>query len=90
MNFIFRSRAVEPSDADVWESMRCELWPEGASDHAAEIEQFLAGGLSEPHEVFSVEAAEGIVLGMVELLLREDRHSAGAQDKILIKFLPPR
>jgi len=60
-----------PSDGDVWESMRCELWPEGASDHKAEVEVF-CWQLVEPHEEFFVNVAEGTVLGMVEQSPRED------------------
>jgi hypothetical protein len=33
-------RAAKPADAAVWESMRRELWPDGAEDHAPEIAMF--------------------------------------------------
>ena len=38
-----RIRSVRPADAEIWVKLRCELWPDGAADHAPEISDFFAG-----------------------------------------------
>lgn len=63
-------REVRPSDDAAWESMRCDLWPDGAHEHAGEIASFLAGKLQEPSAVFLAED-EGSPVGVIELSIRD-------------------
>jgi len=65
-------RKVAPADASVWESLRRDLWPDGAEDHAAEIAMFFAGTLEEPIAVQVAESSAGAIVGFVELSIRTD------------------
>ncbi len=65
-------RKVRASDAPVWEAMRCDLWPDGADEHAFEIAQFFAGRLEEPCEVLVAEGESGQLVGVMELSIRDD------------------
>jgi aminoglycoside 6'-N-acetyltransferase I len=65
-------RKVRPSDAPVWEAMRCDLWPGGAEEHATEIAEFFAGRLEEPCEVLVAEDEFGRLAGVMELSIRDD------------------
>ncbi|HXM95973.1 MAG TPA: GNAT family N-acetyltransferase [Candidatus Dormibacteraeota bacterium] len=65
-------RNVVPEDASLWESMRRELWPEGAADHALEIRSFFAGTLREPEAVIVAETSDGDFVAFVELSIRLD------------------
>ena len=66
----WRVRPVAAADDGAWLRMRCALWPEGATAHAAEIQQFFAGTRREPRHVLLVLDAGGIPVGFVELSLR--------------------
>lgn len=35
-------RPARPADRDVWVAMRTALWPDGAHEHAAEVDRFFA------------------------------------------------
>lgn len=65
-------RNVVPEDASLWESMRRELWPEGAADHALEIASFFAGTLHEPTAVLVAETSDGDLVAFAELSIRLD------------------
>jgi aminoglycoside 6'-N-acetyltransferase I len=66
-------RAAKPTDAAVWESMRRELWPDGAEDHASEITMFFAGHKFEDLTAALVaESRSGAIVGFVELSIRND------------------
>ena len=67
-----RIRPILPSDAAVWEKLRCELWPDGAAEHAAEIASFFAGTLDEPEAVLVADDADGSVFAFAELAIRRD------------------
>lgn len=62
-------RPVAPQDRDQWLEMRSAFWPDGAEEHAEEIDLFLAGGASEPRAVIVADAGERL-LGFVELSIR--------------------
>jgi aminoglycoside 6'-N-acetyltransferase I len=63
-------RSAVPSDAHAWQALRCELWPDGAHDHANEIAMFFAGTLSEPVAVLIAEKDGGIMVAFAELSIR--------------------
>jgi len=63
-------RPILSSDALVWESMRCALWPDGNEDHRMEIAEFFAGTLDEPEVVVIATDTENAVVGLVELSTR--------------------
>jgi aminoglycoside 6'-N-acetyltransferase I len=65
-------RDVTPGDASLWEALRCDLWPDGASDHVSEIAMFFAGTLDEPVAVMMAECLSGTIVGFVELSIRAD------------------
>ena len=64
-------RPIVWADSPEWQSMRCDLWPEGAHEHAQEIQAFFDGRLEEPIAVFVAEAASKIV-GVAELAIRSE------------------
>jgi aminoglycoside 6'-N-acetyltransferase I len=68
----FEIRPVSPSDAATWQSLRCNLWPEGAQDHGFEIASFFAGQLDEPLAVLLAIHGSNDVIGFVELSIRGD------------------
>ena len=63
-------RPVERSDAGAWLRMRRALWPDGAGDHAREIEEFLSGAALEPAAVLIAEDPDTKPVGFAELSLR--------------------
>jgi aminoglycoside 6'-N-acetyltransferase I len=63
-------RPARPDDAETWERLRCELWPDGREDHAEEIAAFFAGTTVEPDAVFIVEDPEGNAIAFAELSVR--------------------
>jgi aminoglycoside 6'-N-acetyltransferase I len=65
-------REVRREDAARWERLRCELWPDGAAEHAAEIESFFAGTLGEPAAGLVAEDSTGEVVGFAELSIRTE------------------
>jgi len=65
-------RHVQGADAATWERLRCELWPDGAESHGAEIEEFFAGTVVEPQAVLFAEDDVGRVMSFAELSLRRD------------------
>jgi aminoglycoside 6'-N-acetyltransferase I len=67
-----RIREAVPGDAPLWEAMRRDMWPDGADDHAGEIEKFFAGTLEEPVAVLMAENADGTIVGVAELSIRAD------------------
>lgn len=66
-------RAMTPADAGTWQSLRRDLWPDGAEDHGPEIAMFFAG---HPFEdltaAFLAEDCNLVVLGYAELAIRLD------------------
>jgi aminoglycoside 6'-N-acetyltransferase I len=69
-------RPVKPCDRDAWLALRCDLWPDGAADHAGEIDLFLAGAAAEPAAVLVAESA-GRLVGLAELSLRPCAEGCG-------------
>ena len=67
-----RIRNITSADAATWETLRRDLWPDGAADHADEIRSFFAGTLSEPIAVLVAEDPEGTIIAFVELSIRTD------------------
>ncbi|HYA25361.1 MAG TPA: GNAT family N-acetyltransferase [Terriglobales bacterium] len=66
-------RAATPADAAAWESMRRELWPDGAEDHGPEIAAFFGGQVfNDLCAVLVAESRSGDILGFAELLVRND------------------
>jgi aminoglycoside 6'-N-acetyltransferase I len=66
-------QGVTRSDAGIWERMRCELWPDGAEDHAAEIAMFFAGHqFADLTAVLMAETQSGAIVGFAELSIRRD------------------
>src|SRR5438046_10302892 len=66
-------RAVRPADAAAWESMRRELWPDGAEDHGPEIAMFFAGHhFKDLTAVFMAQNGGGAIVGFAELWIRDD------------------
>jgi hypothetical protein len=41
-------RPITAFDAEAWQNLRCNLWPDQAQDHGSEIAGFFAGHLAEP------------------------------------------
>jgi hypothetical protein len=64
-------RDIEPTESGEWETMRRDLWPDGADDHAAEIASFFAGTLPEPQAVLVAHDNRSLA-GFVELSIRLD------------------
>lgn len=62
-------RPADRRDRDQWLEMRKAFWPDGAADHAAEIDRFLTGRASEPQAVMVAEEGEEL-LGFTELSVR--------------------
>ncbi len=67
-----RIRPVVRADAAEWLRLRTLLWPDGAEDHAQEIEAFFAGKLEEPTAVFFAQDHGGRVLALLELAIRSE------------------
>jgi aminoglycoside 6'-N-acetyltransferase I len=65
-------RPVVQADAGKWLRLRTLLWPDGAEDHAQEIDAFFAGKLDEPAAVFLAQDGEGRVLALLELAIRSE------------------
>jgi aminoglycoside 6'-N-acetyltransferase I len=65
-------REIRPPDAAAWETLRCELWPDGAEDHREEIAAFFAGTVAEPNAVLVAEDPSGSLIGVAELSIRDD------------------
>lgn len=65
-------RPAIPGDASSWESLRCELWPDGVADHGPEIAAFFAGTLPEPQAVMMAVLPSGEIIGFAELSIRTD------------------
>lgn len=65
-------RPMRSVDAQAWEKLRCDLWPEGVADHAPEIASFLAGTLNEPSAVLVAENSDGEIIAIAELSIRTD------------------
>jgi aminoglycoside 6'-N-acetyltransferase I len=68
----FQIRPVIPPDAATWQSLRCNLWPDGAQDHGFEIARFFAGQLSEPLAVLLAIQGGNDLIGFVEPSTRSD------------------
>lgn len=68
-------RPVRVADAEAWEQSRCDLWPDGRADHAAEIAAFFAGTLDEPEAVLLAEDSEDKLVAFAELSIRTDLSS---------------
>ncbi len=62
-------RPVIWADAAEWLRLRMLLWPDGADEHAPEIEAFFLGKRDEPDAVFFVQDGGGRVLGLLELAI---------------------
>src|SRR5271166_421452 len=67
-----RIRPVRPEDAEAWEQLRCDLWPDSRSDHAPEIASYFAGTPEEPSAVLLAEDSTGKLVGFAELSIRTD------------------
>lgn len=65
-------RPVVCADAAEWLRLRTLLWPDGAEEHAQEIEAFFADKLEEPTAVFLAEDSDGRALGLLELSIRSE------------------
>jgi aminoglycoside 6'-N-acetyltransferase I len=63
-------RLATRDDAAVWLRMRKALWPDGADDHAGEVQQFFAGELHEPLAVLLAFDEAGAAAGFAELSIR--------------------
>jgi aminoglycoside 6'-N-acetyltransferase I len=64
-------RPLELRDRQAWAELRAALWPEEDADHLAhETVQHFAGALTPPQIVLVAEAANGRLVGMIELSLR--------------------
>ena len=59
-------------DVAAWAELRTALWPDGADDHAREIEQYFAGRLDEPDAAFIARDTAGKPIAILELSLRTD------------------
>ena len=70
-------RPVSPADAAAWESLRRELWPAGAEDHSREISMFFAGHLQDVSAALMAESRSGVIVGFVELSIRDDVSGTG-------------
>jgi aminoglycoside 6'-N-acetyltransferase I len=69
---VVKIRPVCPADAEAWERLRCDLWPDGREDHAPEIASFFAGTLDEPLAVLLAEDSDGKIVGFAELAIRTE------------------
>ena len=58
------------NDTKAWESMRQELWPSPAGEHASEITRFFDGDLRVAAEVFLACDDADRALGFIELNIR--------------------
>ncbi len=65
-------RPVVRADAAEWLRLRTLLWPDGAEDHAQEIEAFFEGKLDEPTAVFFAQDHGGQVVALLELAIRSE------------------
>jgi len=65
-------RHARPKDTEMWERMRCDMWPDGREDHGPEIAAFFAGMRAEPEAVLVAEGADGHLVGVAELSIRTD------------------
>jgi aminoglycoside 6'-N-acetyltransferase I len=62
-------RHARASDRDAWVRMRSALWPDGAEEHAAEIDRFFRGASLNPLAVIVAEEGQGL-LGFAEVSIR--------------------
>jgi len=65
-------RDIDTKDAAVWERLRRDLWPDGAADHAGEIQSFFESTLEEPVAVMVAENPAGEIVAFSELSIRGD------------------
>ena len=65
-------RHVRPTDTEMWERMRCDMWPDGREDHGPEIAGFFSGTRAEPEAVLVAEGAGGHLVAVAELSIRTD------------------
>ena len=65
-------RHARPEDTEMWERMRCDMWPDGRDDHGPEIADFFAGMRAEPEAVLVAEGADGHLVAVAELSIRTD------------------
>jgi aminoglycoside 6'-N-acetyltransferase I len=66
-------RAATSADAAAWESMRRELWPDGAADHGPEIAAFFKGYVfRDLCAAVMAENRSGDVVGFADLSIRDD------------------
>jgi aminoglycoside 6'-N-acetyltransferase I len=66
-----RIRPAGPADAEVWATLRHELWPdESVSELAAEADAFFEAADPQPAQVLLAESPESDVIGFAELSLR--------------------
>lgn len=63
-------REAERHDAAAWATLRGELWPDSAEDHAPEIASYLAGRCRDVVQAFVAETAAGELAGFIELNIR--------------------
>ena len=63
-------RHARPEDTEMWERMRCNMWPDGREDHGPEIADFFAGMRAEPEAVLVAEGADGHLVAVAELSIR--------------------
>lgn len=61
-------RPLEPRDAEAWERMRTELWPD--ADNAAETRAFLEHGPQPSFEAVLIAERDGAPVGFAELSIR--------------------
>jgi aminoglycoside 6'-N-acetyltransferase I len=63
--------SAHPEDASDWLHLREALWPSDTGhSHAAEVQQYFAGGLHMPLEVLIARDASGGAIGFAELSIR--------------------
>ena len=68
-----RIRPVRPAEAEIWVRLRCELWPDGAADHAPEIADFFAGRYEDGlMAALIAELPEHGIIGFAELGIRTE------------------
>ena len=66
-------REMKLADARVWESLRRDLWPDGAEDHGPEIAKLFSGQhFDDLTAALVAEDHTGVALGYAELAVRED------------------
>ncbi len=61
-------RPVEPRDAEAWERMRTDLWPD--ADNAQETRAFLEHGPQPSYEAVLIAERDGAPVGFAELSIR--------------------